>query len=237
MRNSVAEQCYSGNTTGLHKMTNSHLAISIEPIPVNLATDWPGISDRNLVELCLERNEDAWVELMRRYHLLIVKVSSRTISRWFKPTPNLLDDLFKDVLMKICANEFRALRELEWRHEGSLRGLLQVVSSTVAQDHLRRCLSLSRSLHLEQQLEGFAHDREAKSPHREIEHKILLRQIVSRLAQLIPERDRTRDIAMFLLYYGYRVTAAELARLYHLGSKTVESKILRLTRLARAHCA
>ena len=218
-------------------MTNSLAAISVKAFPDKLTTtDWPRISDRNLVELCLQRNEDAWVELMRRYHLLIVKVSSRTIRRWFQPTPSLLDDLFQDVLVKICANEFRALRELEWRHEGALRGLLQVVSSTVAQDYLRRCLSLSRSLHLEQQLEEFEHDREAKSPHLTVEHKILLRQIVGRLAQLIPEPNRTRDIAMFLLYYGYRVTAAELARLYHLGTKTVESKLGRLSRLARTHC-
>ncbi len=199
---------------------------------------WPGVSDRNLVELCLERNEDAWLELMRRYHLLIVKVTSRTIRRWFQPTPNLLDDLFQDVVVKICANEFRALRELEWRHEGTLRGLLQVVSSTVAQDYLRRCLSWSRSLHLEQQLDEFVYDRQLKGSHSAVEHKILLRQLASRLAQLIPHGpNTTRDIAMFLLYYGYRVTAAELARLYDLGTKAVESKLLRLTRLLRVHCA
>jgi hypothetical protein len=219
-------------------MTNSLVAISIKAFPDKLTTSyWPGISDRNLVELCLERNEDAWVELLRRYHLLILKVSSRTIRRWFRPTPSLLDDLLKDVLVKICANEFRVLRELEWRHEGTLRGLLQVVSSTVAQDYLRRCLTLSRSLHLEQQLEEFVHDRQVKDPYSAVEHKILLRQLAGRLAQLIPrEPNRTRDIAMFLLYFGYRVTAAELARLYHLGTKTVESKLLRLSRLARAHC-
>jgi RNA polymerase sigma-70 factor (ECF subfamily) len=211
-------------------MTNSLVAVSIKPLPGKLTTYWQGISDRNLVELCLDRNEDAWVELMRRYHLLIVKIASRTIRRWFRPTPNLLDDLFKDVLVKICANEFRVLRELEWRHEGTLRGLLQVASSTVAQDYLRRCLAQSRSLHLEQQLEEFVHDRQVKGTHSAVEHKILL--------QLIPhEPNRTRDIAMFLLYYGYCVTAAELAWLYHLGTKTVESKLLRLSRLARAHCA
>jgi RNA polymerase sigma-70 factor (ECF subfamily) len=218
-------------------MTNSLVAISIKTFPDKLtATDWPGISDRNLVELCLERNEDAWLELMRRYHLLIVKIASRTIRRWFQPTPSLLDDLFEEVFVKVCANKFRALRELEWRHEGTLRGLLQVVASTVAQDYLRRCLTQSRSLHLEQQLEEFVHDREVKDPHSAVEHKILLRQLASRLAQLIPEPNRTRDIAIFLLYFSYRVTAAELARLYHLGTKTVESKLLRLTRLARAHC-
>ena len=219
------------------QMTNSLVAIGIKPFPANLpTTDWPGVSDRNLVELCLERNEDAWIELMRRYHLLIVKIASRTIRRWFQPTPSLLDDLFKDVLVKICANKFRALRELEWRHEGTLRGLLQVVASTVAQDYLRRCLSWGRSLHLEQQLEEFVHDRQVKDTHSAVEHKILLRQLATHLAQLIPEPNRTRDIAMFLLYFGYRVTAAELARLYHLGTKTVESKLLRLSRLARAHC-
>jgi DNA-directed RNA polymerase specialized sigma24 family protein len=220
-------------------MTNSVVAISIKTFPGELTTtNCAEVSDQNLVELCVERDEDAWLELMRRYHLLIVKIVSRTIRRWFQPTPSLLDDLFEDVLAKICASDFRALRELEWRHEGTLRGLLQVVSSTVAQDHLRRCLSLSRSLHLEQQLEEFVHDREVKSPHSAVEHKILLRQLACRLAQLIPhEPNRTRDIAMFLLYYGYRVTAAELARIYRLGTKTVESKLLRLTRLARAYCA
>jgi DNA-directed RNA polymerase specialized sigma24 family protein len=218
-------------------MTNSHVAISIKTFPDKLTTTWQEISDRNLVELCLKRNEDAWFELMRRYHLLIVTIASRTIRRWFRPTPSLLDDLFKDVLVKICANEFRVLRELEWRHEGTLRGLLKVVSSTVAQDYLRRCLAWSRSLHLEQQLEEFVHDRQVKDTHSAVEHQILLRQLASRLAQLIPEPNRTRDIAMFLLYYGYRVTAAELARIYRLGTKTVESKLLRLSRLARAHCA
>lgn len=219
-------------------MTTSHATISIKTLPAKLTTTyWQEISDRHLVELCLERNEDAWVELMRRYHLLIVKIASRTIRWWFSPTPSLLDDLFQDVLVKICANEFRALRDLEWRHEGTLRGLLQVVSSTVAQDYLRRGLSLSRSLHLEQQLEEFVHDRQVKDTHSAVEQKILLRQIAGRLAQLIPAPNRTRDIAMFLLYFGYRVTAAELARLYHLGTKTVESKLLRLSRLARAHCA
>ncbi|MCU1255188.1 MAG: polymerase, sigma-24 subunit, subfamily [Candidatus Angelobacter sp.] len=219
-------------------MTNSLVAISIKTFPDRLTTSyWPGVSDRNLVEFCLKRNEDAWVEFLRRYHLLIVKVSSRTIRRWFRPTPRLLDDLFEEVLVKICANEFRALRELEWRHEGTLRGLLQVVSSTVAQDYLRRCLARSRNLHLEQQLEEFVHDRETKDSHLAVEHKILLGQLAGCLAQLIPHGpNRTRDIAMFLLYYGYRVTAAELARLYHLGTKTVESKLLRLSRLARAHC-
>jgi DNA-directed RNA polymerase specialized sigma24 family protein len=218
-------------------MTNSVVAISIKTFPGELTTtNCAEVSDQNLVELCVERDEDAWLELMRRYHLLIVKIASRTIRRWFQPTPSLLDDLFEDVLVKICASDYRALRELEWRHEGTLRGLLQVVASTVAQDYLRRCLTQSRCLHLEQQLEEFIHDRQIKDTHSAIEHKILLRQLANRLAQLIPEPNRTRDIAMFLLYYGYRVTAAELARLYHLGTKTVESKLLRLSHLARAHC-
>jgi hypothetical protein len=77
-------------------MTNSVVAISIKVFPDKLTTSyWAGVSDRHLVKLCLERNEDAWAELMRRYHLLIVKIASRTIRRWFQPTPSLLDDLFE----------------------------------------------------------------------------------------------------------------------------------------------
>jgi hypothetical protein len=41
-------------------MTNSLVAISTKTFPDKLTTSyWPGVSDRTLVEFCLDRNEDA----------------------------------------------------------------------------------------------------------------------------------------------------------------------------------
>jgi DNA-directed RNA polymerase specialized sigma24 family protein len=213
-------------------------AVSIRiPPPELLNMNWPEIPDRQLVELCLEGSEDAWAELLRRFHRLIASVLARTVRPWFPVTPDLLEDLHQDVLAKICTNDFRALRELEWRHDGALRGLLQVTAASVAQDYVRRRLAQSRDARLEEQLDELKHDRGTKDSASAREHKIMLEQLAKCLEKLIhTEPDHRRDIAMFLLYYGCRVTAADLARLYHLGIRAVENTVARLSRIAREHC-
>jgi RNA polymerase sigma factor (sigma-70 family) len=200
--------------------------------------NWQELPDRKLVELCLERNEDAWVELLRRYRRLIAGVAARTILRSLWPADGLVQDLVEDSIVRICANEFRALRELEWQHEGALRGLLQVVASTTAQDYLRKALSPKRDIAKEKSLEepGLVVPVQERFAER-VEQKILMEQLVRCLKKLIhSEPDCTRDIAMFLLFYGWRVTAADLARLYRLNVRKVENILAKLSRLARSNC-
>src|SRR5215470_17669594 len=164
---------------------------------------WREIPDRQLVELCLQNSEDAWVELLRRYHLLITAVLARTLRRSIPLAANLLTDLFQEVLVKLCANACRPLRELEWRHDGSLRGLLRVVSSTVAQDYIRRCLTQGRDLRREQPLDKHPRLCQTRDSLSAIEHKIFLEQLTRYLAKSIRSKsNRTPDIAMFLLYYS-----------------------------------
>jgi DNA-directed RNA polymerase specialized sigma24 family protein len=200
------------------------------------AKHWHDVSDRQLVGFCLQNMEEAWAELLRRYHRLILGVLIKTIPaslRW----SSLLLDLSQEVLAKICANSCRALREFEWRHDGSLRGLLQVISSTVAQDYLRRSLTRRRDVRRELPLDEFRHDRKPHDSHSAIDRKILLEQLARRLGQRIQhEPNRTRDIAMFLLYYGYGLRSVELAKLYRLKTKTVENKLAKFCRLVRMHC-
>src|SRR5580765_4729569 len=107
--------------------------------------NWRELSDRQLVELCLKGNEDAWVELLGRYRLLITRVAGRVVRMaGVSPTAGLLEDLFQESLARILAKDIRALRELEWLHEGSLRGLLQSTAATAAQDWLRKEFSEKR---------------------------------------------------------------------------------------------
>jgi DNA-directed RNA polymerase specialized sigma24 family protein len=214
-------------------MDQAH-AISLRNISSRLnKICWKEIPDRQLVELCLKDMEDAWVEFLRRYHSLMVGVIARTLRPSIPSTSSLLMDLLQEVLAKICANACRPLRELEWRHEGSLRGLLRVVSSTVTQDYIRRCLAPGRDVRRVQPLDEHRHNRGSSGSLATVEHKILLEQLTHHLAKSIRSgSNRVQDIAMFLLYYSYGVGAAELARIYHLGIKTVENKLARLTRLA-----
>src|SRR5262249_2130505 len=115
--------------------------------------NWQGLPDQELVELCLEGDEDAWVELLRRYRRLIAGVAAKTILRSFRPSISLVQDLVQESIARICVNDFRALRELEWRHGGALKGLLQVTASTTAQDYLRKWLSEKRDIRKEESLE------------------------------------------------------------------------------------
>jgi len=151
---------------------------------------------------------------------------------------SVVQDLVQDSLARICDNQCRPLRQLEWRHEGSLRGLLLVTASTAAQDYLRKLESNKRDQSKEVSLEepGLvlpAQEKLADS----IEQKILLDQLALCLKEVIKgESDCTRNIAMFLLFYGCRITAADLSRLYNLSVKKVENTLARLGRLARSHC-
>ena len=67
--------------------------------------------------------------------------------------------------------------------------------------------------------------------------KILLSQIANCLEKHTdPYADRTRDIAMFLLYFGHRVTAMDLSKVYKLNVRLVENIIAKLIRVARTKC-
>jgi DNA-directed RNA polymerase specialized sigma24 family protein len=217
---------------------NCHAANIRIPTSELIKMNWPEIPDRQLVESCLEGIEDAWAELLRRFHRLILGVLAKTIRPWFQPIPTLLEDLRQDVLLKICTNDFRALRELEWRHEGALRGLLQVTASSVAQDYVRKSLAQSRDMRREEQLDEVVHDApDAKDPAAAVQSRVLLEQLARCLGERIRgEANRTRDIAMFLLYYSHQVTAPDLARIYQMGVRKVENTVARIGRIATKHC-
>jgi RNA polymerase sigma factor (sigma-70 family) len=199
---------------------------------------WQELSDRKLVELCLQGIEDAWVELLRRYRRLIAIVAARMLSGSITPKASLLEDLVQDTLERILENECRALRELQWLHEGALRGLLQITAATATQDWLRKRFSKKRDIRKEKSLS----DPDLVLPASEdvsatLQQKILLDQLANCLERLIgSEADCTRDVAIFRLFYGHRVTAGDLARVYEMNLRKVENTLARLARLARSHC-
>jgi DNA-directed RNA polymerase specialized sigma24 family protein len=203
--------------------------------------NWQELTDRELVELCLQSNEDAWREFLRRFHRLLAGVAAKVLRRYFPNSPQikeLIAEAAQDALVRICANNFRALRELEWRHDGALRGLLQITAATAAHDLARKRLSEKWNVDKEESLEkpGLVIP-EKESTEKRGQQKILLEELVRCLEKLLRgDPDATRDIAMFLLYFGFKVTAADLARLYRLNVRKVENTVARLAQLARKKC-
>jgi hypothetical protein len=201
--------------------------------------NWQELSDQKLVELCLEGNEDAWVELLRRYTRLIQTVAAKTLrARGIRVPDGLLEEMLSDSLERILQNDRRAFRELKWMHEGSLRGLLGITAETTTKDWIRRVSSGKRDHRKEESLTYLVNippnpvNEEARN-----QRKILLEQLANCLKKVIhDEADRDRDVAIFQLSFSQRITASDLARVYQMDIRKVENTLARMARLAKAHC-
>src|SRR6266567_4665208 len=92
------------------------------------------MSDEELVRLCLSsQDETLWAEFVRRFQPVIAGVIFKRLSRcsrWIDR--GSVDDLVGDVFLKICKDDFKALRNFEFRHENALPAYLKVVAAHVA---------------------------------------------------------------------------------------------------------
>jgi len=193
------------------------------------------LSDRELMELCLQSmEEEAWTEFMRRFQPLLAAVVTKTARRWTRPTRNLVDDLVQSSLRKVCDNNCRAMRSFRWLHENSFRGFLKVVASNVVQDHFRKY----PPTRVEEDLEEVGPEAvKTEAFTSSVETEALVRKLVACLQKLLgAEADFKRNMAMFLLYYRYGLTAKEISGLYPLTIKAVENTLLRLVRIAKTRC-
>ena len=197
--------------------------------------NWKERPDRELVESCLRDNtEEAWTEFLRRFQPLMAAVAGKTVRRWTRPGPELVDDLVQSSLRKIFDNNCRAMRSFRWLHDNSFRGFLKVVVSNIVQDHFRKY----PPTRVEEDLEQVGAELVKTEPvSQSVETEALVQKLISCLQRLLSaEADLKRDLAMFLLYYRYGLTAKEISGLYHLTVKTVENTLLRLVRIAKARC-
>lgn len=206
--------------------------------------NWRELSDRELVDRCLAGEEDAWRELVRRFTRLLRGVIFKTLmGRSMKnPLPvnpvDLVDDLVQEVFRRLTTNGCRPLRDLEWRHEKALVGLLKATASTAGLDYLRRIDADRRAVDKEVPLDAPGVEPAVTSAfNHEVEQRVLLQQLARCLESVLKgEEHLRRSVAMFLLYFGHKVTAMEISRVYKLDVRVVENTVARLARVARARC-
>lgn len=201
-------------------------------------TDLQRLTAAELVRLCLAPGDDlAWCEFLRRFQPLIACVIARTIRRWGYPQPGLVDDLVQETYLRLCAGNFKALREFEFKHDSALFGFLKVVASNVVQDHFRHSNCRKRgSGKIEDDLEPLAlriaSDEDCVE---RVQRAILMNNIRECLRKQSLEPCFTRDYSIFWLYFEKGFTAKAISRLPGLGltEKGVESALLRMTRFLR----
>lgn len=188
--------------------------------------------------MCLQGDEDAWKEFFRRFARLIAGLIYKTLQRSpiARNSSDPVSDLVHDALKRLFVDDCRPLRKLEWRHDKSLRGLVLKTASTTALDYVRKLKTIQRDVSKEISLEEPG--VEVPTSHSfvdQVHSKIFLEQVAKCLYRLLRgEPDQIRDVAIFLLYYGQKITAKDISRIYHLNVRKVENIVARMGRLARA---
>src|SRR5579859_1167312 len=103
------------------------------------------LSPQELLRVCLATGtESLWNDFVRTYQPMIASVIIKTLRRWGQPDATLVDDLVQETYLKLCSNNFRALREIQSDHENAVFGFIKVVASNVVPDHHRKSSSQKR---------------------------------------------------------------------------------------------
>ena len=199
-------------------------------------------TDEELVRLLLSTRDEAlraelWVEFWRRFQPVIAGVIVKSLLRRTRYNRALADDLVSESFLKICKDDFKALREFEFRHETALYGFVKVMALNALEDHFRKDKSNKRGggrpaddLKLAQATVAATSDS-VESIHNHIQ----LNEIHAYLQQLRSEPNFDRDYKIFCLYYRDGLTAQAISQLPEIGLtvKGVESTLLRLIRWLR----
>lgn len=191
------------------------------------------LSTQELLQLCLESHDEAmWTEFVRRFRPTIAGVVTKCLFRRRRPSPALVDDLVQETFLKLCANNFRALRDFEFRHENGFFGFLKVVASHTVEDYRRASTNAKHGGGREEEdlekIQAVLPSNPGSRP--QAETVTLMGEIERCLAERSEEPNFVRDCVIFRLYFRQGLTAKAIAALPGIGLslKGVESTLLRL---------
>jgi RNA polymerase sigma-70 factor (ECF subfamily) len=197
---------------------------------------YSSFSIEELVRRCSASGEiGAWEEFVRRFHRLIATVVLRTAGRLGDSSAQTVDDLIQDTYLKLCADDFRLLRNFEAHHQDAFIGFVKVVTANVVRDHFKLLRSQRHGANRLQDLPAYfdpaAGEDEEGSP-KAIERAVLIQEIEQHLSECVAAVDRDRNTRVFWLYYRAGLSAAAIAALpgIDLSTKGVESLISRITK-------
>jgi RNA polymerase sigma-70 factor (ECF subfamily) len=191
-------------------------------------TDYTQLETLKLVAECIAtKRAEAWQEFVRRFQPLIAGVVARAAARWGPVTAYIVDDLVQETYVKLCAEDFRRLREFESRHEDAIFGYLKSIAYTVTLDHFKVHYASKRGAKLRSAADPEASLR-ITGQKAAVEMNILLRELEDMAGEGAEEM---RDRLVFALYYRQGLSTGKIARIRSLGlsQKGVESCLHRLT--------
>ena len=200
-----------------------------KPYTLVIQSPW---QERNIAQVlrdCLETGASGrWEAFIELAQPVIATAVFRTIARWGRSDRSVADDLIQDTFARLCAHDFRALRNFRGQDSAALRAYLRVIAVSVTTDRFRSEHMPAVSLDDPDKAPLIIDD----SPSREIERNLLLDRIDKCLAA-----QKERDRRIFWLYHRHGFTPKSIATLpaVEMGTSGVETLLYRLTKVV-AEC-
>ena len=192
--------------------------------------DLENLSNQELIQRCLTTGQAAWTEFLRRFERPVSMVVIKTLRRRIRPTPTLVEDLVQNIYLKLLDDNCKALRTFKAQHENSIYGYLQVMSSNITQDYLRKLDAKKRDSRVEQDIEELPPDLIADSSSaRQAEHSTQIKEVEDRIKKITTGTEQE----IFWLYNRWGLTAKEISQIFKMNIKTVENMLARILRLLR----
>jgi len=199
------------------------------------------LTDEELVRLLLATRDEAlradlWVEFWDRFQPVIARTVRRRIARYTRWVDHgRVDDLVQDTFLKICKDEFKILRNFEFRHENALRALLKVMAANVAEDKIRSEIAEKKGGGQKpENIDDLTQPPSDRSRGvQSMLNNLRMNEIEKCLQQRKSELNFDRDHRIFWLYFRDGFTANEISELPDIGFKSVkgvESALLRLSK-------
>ena len=203
---------------------------------------YTNFSSTELIWACAgSKDEEAWAEFIRRFHVVIAAAVLRTARHWGEPARPQLDDLIQDTYLKLCENDSRLLRSFQPRHEDSIYGFLKVVAANVVHDHFKSALAAKRGVGQTDAILGPV-QMDPKTARTDsfdaaVSQRLQLEQVDKILRQVTAGKDQERKRTIFWLRHRLGLTASEIAAIPSIGLTTegVESMLMRLATVIRGH--
>jgi RNA polymerase sigma-70 factor (ECF subfamily) len=96
-----------------------------------------------LLRCCLSERQSAdWEGFMEAAQPIVAAAVLRTLGERTRSNRELADDLIQETFLRMCAADFRVLRNFRMNDANALRVYLKTVAASVVIDHFRSCAAL-----------------------------------------------------------------------------------------------
>lgn len=183
-----------------------------------VTTSYSTLSDQQLLDVVLGRDELAWRELLRRFRPLVFRCITKVASRYDAVLAREdVNEIFGDVCINLLRDDMRKLRLWDPNRGSKLSSWLGMLAINTTYDYLRQT---SRRPML---------DKLDEAPERPGNDPSALEQLLDKerwdyVTNLLSQEFSARDRRFVELYYGQGLLPEEIARAMRISVKTVYSK-------------